>query len=605
MTYGLGFNPYSPQNQSYAQSNVPQQYSQEQQSIYGGGQQMAQNIPARAYAPTYDTQLEKDMENVYKYGENQTLVEQKEGMFDGLGLMAGISLGMQYVPKAWNYGHRKVLSHQINSGKLDAKTLSEKQAKLSKFEKAVADRKKAELESFDRFKNTKGFSNKMKLVHSETNANRIISGIPNETKLAQLAKENPKAYQSFMRAKRLAERAKANPAKSQEILKSANRKFFTGKVLAHDTKPTGFFGKIGHFLGKVTGGTKLMTALERVAIKHPKVGNLLKCGKGTGVFAMIAGGVELVTQVIPTFAQLGVGKGLKQLGKSAIKTVASVGGWAVGEAAGAEGGAAIGAAIGSVVPGVGTAIGAGVGTVCGLIGGFVGSYFASKAADKICGKNELDKANEEKAKQVAQQAVQTPEVMTESVGKSLQRLQAEGVDSPDGKVAAESLSRIAPIYQQQVEQAQAQAQQPQQQVQAEQQTAQYAQQPQEQAQYQQYPQAQQQYQQYPQYSQYPQMPFNYNMAQMGTMGGLTLPPTSTIGCSDITQNCFSGINPSMIDSYNISSPYQDISQVQGQMFGYPQMMGYNPYQSMYQSPFQMGGFPQMMGYQMQQNPRIV
>ena len=118
--------------------------------------------------------------------------------------------------------------------------------------------------------------------------------------------------------------------------------------------------------------------------------------KGNAWFAGISFGIGVLTDVIPAF-QLGSDRGFKQLGKTAVKTGAEVGGWAAGSALGAKAGAAIGACVGGPV---GAAIGGIVGVVCG----FLGSFLCSKAADAIVGPSEVELAQEEQAREIAQQA---------------------------------------------------------------------------------------------------------------------------------------------------------------------------------------------------------
>lgn len=131
---------------------------------------------------------------------------------------------------------------------------------------------------------------------------------------------------------------------------------------------------------------------------------ILKCVKGNGLFLAISGISELFTQVIPSFTQLGTNAGMKQLGKSVVKTAASAGGWVAG--------AAVGAAIGSVIPVAGTAVGAVVGGILGFVGGCIGAWLAEKAATAVVGKDELEIAEEKKAAQ--QQATQQEDAQQNS-----------------------------------------------------------------------------------------------------------------------------------------------------------------------------------------------
>ena len=101
--------------------------------------------------------------------------------------------------------------------------------------------------------------------------------------------------------------------------------------------------------GQTTAGTALKSA-------GSKVGTMIK---GTGAVGMMAleGIVGFVTEVIPAFQMGGIDSGVKQLGKTAVKTAGSGLGWAAGSTVGT----AIGSGIGSIFPGVGTVSGGDVG----------------------------------------------------------------------------------------------------------------------------------------------------------------------------------------------------------------------------------------------------
>ena len=118
-----------------------------------------------------------------------------------------------------------------------------------------------------------------------------------------------------------------------------------------------------------------------------KINNLMK---STGAIPLLifSGLIEGVTQIYPTFSELGQEKGMRQVGKSLIHVTADT----IGFIAGQQAGMAIGMAAGSVLcPGFGTAIGAVAGFICGC--------FASHGVDEITkhfiGKSELELAKEE------------------------------------------------------------------------------------------------------------------------------------------------------------------------------------------------------------------
>lgn len=196
----------------------------------------------------------------------------------------------------------------------------------------------------------------------------------------------------------------------------------------------GFFGKTKNALGI----TKVSKFLTSTAAKHPKFAPLIKGIKGNAAFAIFSLGVGVVLDVIPAF-QIGATEGFKQLGKTAMKTTAEVGGWAAGTALGAKAGAAVGTCIGGP-------IGTAVGTVLGAACGFLGSWLASKAADKVIGPNEVEIAQQKKSAQLATEANTDTKTQKAVIGQALQNLVANytenGKLSDDDKIAKKSLEKV-------------------------------------------------------------------------------------------------------------------------------------------------------------------
>lgn len=158
---------------------------------------------------------------------------------------------------------------------------------------------------------------------------------------------------------------------------------------------------------------------------------LVKGIKGNAWFAGISLGIGVLTDVIPAF-QLGSDKGFKQLGKTAVKTAAEVGGWAAGSALGAKAGAAIGACIGGPV-------GAAVGGVVGVLGGFLGSFLCSKAADVVVGPTEVEKAQQEQAEQLAQQAIASGDESVSEIEQAAYNQLLESAIANGGKLSDDDL----------------------------------------------------------------------------------------------------------------------------------------------------------------------
>ena len=186
---------------------------------------------------------------------------------------------------------------------------------------------------------------------------------------------------------------------TKEAAKGASKGFF-GTIKSGLSKVG---SAISSVVSKIPGASKVKEGLSWLS--NTKVGKL---AKGTGAVGMMAieGVLGLVTEVIPAFAQGGFDSGMKQLGKTAVKTVATGAGWVGGTAAAT----AIGAAIGSIFPGVGTVIGGAIGT---FIGGMLGSTVANGIASKIVGKSEVEILQDEQFEEAATQVAQDNNAMNE------------------------------------------------------------------------------------------------------------------------------------------------------------------------------------------------
>ena len=210
----------------------------------------------------------------------------------------------------------------------------------------------------------------------------------------------------------------ANPGKLAKFIKSTKIGEFFGK-----TKNAVKSG-INAFKGSLGIGTKAVSATTSTVGKIAS-----KCGKfikGNAAFIAISAGAEALTNVVPTFKQLGKKAGWRQIGKSALKVAGSVGGWAAG------------AAIGTMIcPGAGTLVGALVGIGCSMLGSWAGE----KLASKIAGKDELELAQEQEVQSLAQAAQDDSEVKQELIAAVNERLNEEGL-TDDGMVAQNSLRRV-------------------------------------------------------------------------------------------------------------------------------------------------------------------
>lgn len=187
------------------------------------------------------------------------------------------------------------------------------------------------------------------------------------------------------------------------------------------------------------------TAKEAAKTAAKSAGKLSKFTKfmkssGAGFMLVFSGIIEAATEVIPTFKELGTEKGMKQIGKSAVK----VAGDTVGFIAGQQAGVAIGTAIGTAIcPGIGSAIGAGV----GFVGGLLGSFVMGKVTKAIVGKSEREIAKENQENNLAQEIVNNDEKMQELKEETMTKIQEEaainnGQLSEDSQIALDTLENL-------------------------------------------------------------------------------------------------------------------------------------------------------------------
>ena len=204
--------------------------------------------------------------------------------------------------------------------------------------------------------------------------------------------------------------------------------------------------------GKAASWVKMKTgvrALENKVLEGTISGNkairtIAKGAKAGGAMAAISLVAEAPT-VVKTYKELGTKKGTKQLGKSVVKVAADTAGFAIGAKVGGIAGAKIGATIGTCIGGpIGTAVGGAVGAIIGIAGGLLGSWLAGKAARAVVGKDELEIAQEEQTKQLAEEAANNPELQAELALKAQENLENGNVASEEDAVEiAQSVNRVA------------------------------------------------------------------------------------------------------------------------------------------------------------------
>ena len=268
-------------------------------------------------------------------------------------------------------------------------------------------------------------------------AKEILANIPQAESLKNLPTNVQNLYRT---AQNSAELAKAIPANKQ-ALKTATKAIAKADAAAYAEtakNATGFFAKAKNALGI----TKLTQATKDLSAKSP---TFKKCvdayNNEAGTFMLVVeGGVEAFTNVVPTFKQLGFKKGMKQLGRSTVKTITSVAGWVAGSVVGSKLGSVIGAAVGNSK--VGSVIGAVADKVGSYAMGTVGQHLANKGVKKVLGKSELEKAREEEALRIAQEAQTNPEVFDALVQQAAERLAVEGEDTAESKAVNATLRNL-------------------------------------------------------------------------------------------------------------------------------------------------------------------
>ena len=355
-----------------------------------------------------------DIENLAKYATGVAITNQDKLTVGNLAAGAGSNLAIQGI--SWlktNKGH---------------------------YREAMASSAAAAQNMHNIYKSGDTFLKGVSSVANASQAAQLLSSIPDAEKLATMSKGT---QELFTKAKLAAETL--SQTGSSQAAATANQLLCQANAAAAKeaaaTTATGFWGKLKNVLGI----NKASAAINTAAAKSTVGSACLNEFKAQGGPAMLVleGATETITNVIPTFKQLGAKSGMKQIGKSSVKTVASVGGWVAGAAIGTK----IGAAIGSIIPGAGTAVGAAagaiIGSLCSLIGGTLGSRLAKKGAEKIVGKDELVLAQERQAAELAQQAKSNSAVLNQVVGAAADRLNAEGVSSEDAQIAFNSLNAVS------------------------------------------------------------------------------------------------------------------------------------------------------------------
>ena len=278
--------------------------------------------------------------------------------------------------------------------------------------------------------------NGVKGVLRVADAKEVLANIPTAEALNGLSAKTQDLYKN---AQKLAEAVKANPS-NKDIAKQASQLLAKAEAASYAemAKGTGLYQKFKNAVGI----TKVGQATRNMAAKSSTFKTCLDAYNNESGNAMLVleGGVEALTTVVPTFRKLGFKRGMKQLGRSAVRVVSSVAGWVAGSAVGSKIGEVVGALVGN------TKVGAVVGAIAGSVGsyavGTVGQHYANKAVTKVLGKSELEKAKEEDCVKIAQAAQQDPEVFDALIQQAAERLVNEGEDTAESKAVNQVLRNL-------------------------------------------------------------------------------------------------------------------------------------------------------------------
>ena len=276
------------------------------------------------------------------------------------------------------------------------------------------------------------------------NRNKKLNGKFINNEMKALGETNKQALQNLFGGKdKLSKRI-------ADFIRTSNQSNRDYVDLRSNVKAQYKLDKLKEKLAKNPASEKLKSAVSKATEKAVEAGikngsKLGKIGKfmkssGAGMMLVFSGIAEAFSEVVPTFKELGAEKGLKQLGKSAIKVAGDTAGFIAGQQVGVALGTAIGTAI---FPGVGTAIGAAV----GFVGGLLGSFVAGKITKAITGPSEREIAKEEQYNQTAEEIANDNNQLQELKDAASLKIQQEaelngGQLSEDALIALETLENL-------------------------------------------------------------------------------------------------------------------------------------------------------------------
>lgn len=277
----------------------------------------------------------------------------------------------------------------------------------------------------------------LKGVLRSASAQNVLSNIPATEYTKTLSKN---AQSLYAQAETYAKGAMGTAGNPKNLLKKASQKLVEARALdyAEAAKTGGIFNKVKNSLGI----TAVNNGLNKLAVKSPTFSKCLDAYRNEAGSFMLAveGGVEVATNVVPTFKKLGAKRGFKQLGKSAVTTLSSVAGWVAGSVVGSKLGTIIKAATGNSK--VGALIGTFADKACSYVGGSIVQTLASNASRKLVGKSELEKAKDEETNAIAEMAQNDEEVLQTLLEAANQRMEAEGTETEDYKLVQEACRNL-------------------------------------------------------------------------------------------------------------------------------------------------------------------
>lgn len=372
---------------------------------------MVGSISSNAIVNSQAAVKKESAEKLYKYVSGQTIEQAPDTFKSNLKSSAGSAAVFEGLPVLFFLG-RNVKSKGAASKAMKALDGANKSA----FENLLKGKDKLTQRLGD-------------FIDTANNSKRMYADIKSDVKtIRKSQKAASKAQKLTAKANaknssKLAAKAEKLTAKSQKLAegaKSASSRIAETQVKAQTAKAAGKLGKFGKFMKS----------------------------SGAGVMLVFSGLIEGLTEVVPTFKELGKEKGIKQLGKSAVKvagdTFGFIAGEQIGTALGAAAGSAlagtkIGAAIGSVVPGFGTILGA----VAGCALGMVGSWAMGKVTKSVTGKSEREIAQEQQNQQQAQNIVNDTELIEQLKEAAIAKIEEE--QATTGKLSEDSIAAYQAI----------------------------------------------------------------------------------------------------------------------------------------------------------------